>query len=100
MNEQIMPVDYIGPPAAAADQPDLEKLVRRTAKRKLITTMTLTTDTCKWPFGDPATSDFYYCGQLPQDGRPYCDKHNALSYQSAKRKTRSDNASAPGRVIP
>jgi len=80
-------------PATAVDlmlsemQPELESTVRKTAKRRLTTTMTLTSETCKWPFGDPATSDFHYCGQLPQNGRPYCETHNTMSYQSARRKT-------------
>ncbi|SRR6266446_257910 len=96
MNEQINPVKFIGPPAATADHlPLLGKLVRKTAKRKLVTTMTLTDDTCKWPIGDPAKPDFHYCGQLPQNGRPYCDKHNSMSYQSARRKNSPENASDP-----
>jgi GcrA cell cycle regulator len=94
MTEQIKLADFIGPPSEAADhlmlqevQPDFENLARKTSKRKLTTTMTLTSDTCKWPFGDPATSDFYYCGELPQSGRPYCEEHNSMSYQSARRKS-------------
>jgi len=80
-------------PAAADDlmvpevQADLTNEVRKTAKRRPTTTMTLTSDTCKWPFGDPAAADFHYCGQPPQNGRPYCETHNTMSYQSARRKT-------------
>ena len=90
MNKQITPADFIGPPVGEADplevQPDFEKTVRRTAKRK-VTTMALTSDTCKWPFGDPTASDFHYCGKLPLNGRAYCEKHTSMSYQSARRKT-------------
>jgi hypothetical protein len=68
-------------------QPGFENQVRKAAKKRLTTTMTLTSDTCKWPFGDPAASDFHYCGQLPQNGRPYCETHNSLSYQSPRRKS-------------
>ena len=63
-----------------------ENAVRKTGKRRLTTTMTLTSETCRWPFGDPATSDFHYCGQPPQSGGPYCKTHNTMSYQSARRK--------------
>ena len=90
MNEQINEMDYVGPPAAPG-LPLPEKPARKTAKRKLITTMMLTSDTCKWPFGDPAASDFHYCGKLPQSGRPYCDTHNSMSYQSARRKSQPQN---------
>ena len=93
MNEQINQLDYIGPPDAPANHlPLLEKPVRKTAKSKLITTMMLTSDTCKWPIGDPATSNFHYCGRLPQNGRPYCSTHNSMSHQSARRKNQPENA--------
>jgi len=93
VNEKITPVEtlrglhdsFIGPPtepdAASSDVP-----VRKPAKRKLITTIALTTDTCRWPVGDPTEPDFHYCGELPLIGQPYCDKHDAQSYQAARKK--------------
>jgi len=93
MNEQITPVktqlalreNFIGPPteagAAAVNIP-----VPKRAKRKLITTVALTIDTCRWPVGDPVESDFHYCGELPLIGRPYCDMHDTQSYQAARKK--------------
>ena len=53
---------------------------------KLVTTLTLTSDNCRWPFGDPTKSGFHYCGRLPQLGRPYCDTHDRMSYQSSARR--------------
>ena len=93
MNEQITRVKtqlalgetFIGPPteagAAAVNVP-----VPKRAKRKLITTVALTIDTCRWPVGDPVESDFHYCGELPLIGRPYCDMHDTQSYQAARKK--------------
>jgi GcrA cell cycle regulator len=97
MNEQINPVDkpaalhenFIGPPLPPEVQPDPEKPVRTSAKRKLITTLTLTSATCRWPFGDPAAPDFHYCGQLPQTAGPYCDTHDSMSRPSAQRRKSS-----------
>lgn len=43
------------------------------------TLMQLTNQTCRWPFGDPATENFYFCGAVPVDGKPYCGCHAALS---------------------
>ncbi len=37
---------------------------------------------CRWPLGDPATSDFRYCGS-PSTNGPYCGHHGALAYQPA-----------------
>jgi GcrA cell cycle regulator len=57
--------------------------------KKLVTTLTLTSDNCRWPFGDPTKSGFHYCGRLPQIGRPYCDTHDRMSYQSSPRRKSS-----------
>ncbi|HXI99628.1 MAG TPA: GcrA family cell cycle regulator [Micropepsaceae bacterium] len=58
----------------------------KTRKRKVITTLTLSSRTCKWPIGDPARSDFHYCGDLPQPGRVYCGTHESMSYQPMTRR--------------
>ena len=41
----------------------------------------LTSDTCRWPFGDPQKEDFYYCGQPILPGSRYCKKHTLSAYQ-------------------
>jgi GcrA cell cycle regulator len=64
-------------------------LAPRKPGRKVVTTLTLSSRTCKWPIGDPAASDFHYCGQPPQSGRPYCDEHDRMSYQATPRKRAS-----------
>ena len=37
---------------------------------------------CRWPFGDPSTTDFFFCG-VPEanlaGARPYCAFHSALA---------------------
>ena len=77
---------FIGPPTEA-DAADRKLPVLKPSKRnKLIKTIALTIDTCRWPFGDPADSDFHYCGELPLIGRPYCDMHDTQSYQAARKK--------------
>jgi hypothetical protein len=93
MKEPMTPVEqlraleeaFIGPPteavAAEADTP-----VRKPGKKKLITTLALTSETCRWPLGDPAEPDFHYCGERPLAGQVYCDKHDAQSYHGARRK--------------
>ena len=35
---------------------------------------------CKYPHGDPATVDFYFCGATPREKSPYCPAHHALCY--------------------
>jgi len=41
----------------------------------------LTEKTCKWPIGDPATDDFWFCGLTTQSGKPYCDAHVGVAFQ-------------------
>lgn len=45
------------------------------------TILTLTERTCKWPIGDPATDDFYFCGRQSDAGSPYCAHHSKIAYQ-------------------
>lgn len=54
-----------------------------------ISLLELTDDTCKWPIGDPATDDFYFCGTKGKEDCPYCEYHALLAYQpQAERRAR------------
>jgi len=94
MNEQITDAQtqlalhesFIGPPTEV-HAADIDVPVRKCAKRKWITTIALTIDTCRWPLGDPTDSDFHYCGELPLIGQPYCDVHDAQSSAVRRKKT-------------
>jgi GcrA cell cycle regulator len=35
---------------------------------------------CRWPFGDPATAGFFFCGAPALTDRPYCPEHCAQAY--------------------
>jgi len=50
-------------------------------KAKKISLMELTERTCKWPIGDPATDDFWFCGLAVQPGKPYCEAHVGVAFQ-------------------
>jgi GcrA cell cycle regulator len=54
----------------------------------------LTEQTCKWPVGDPATEDFYFCGHEPKEGSPYCPYHYRLAYQPVADRRRERRAEA------
>jgi len=43
----------------------------------------LTEDTCRWPIGDPGSSDFYFCGGPAITSLPYCAYHSRVAYQPA-----------------
>ncbi|WP_151718535.1 GcrA family cell cycle regulator [Gemmobacter serpentinus] len=71
-------------PETLASAREVEKRARR------LTLMELTERTCKWPIGDPATEDFWFCGLPSQPGKPYCDAHVGVAFQpmSARRDRR------------
>jgi len=50
-------------------------------KARKLSLMELTERTCKWPIGDPATPDFWFCGLPAQQGKPYCEAHVGVAFQ-------------------
>ncbi len=81
------------PPQPAANEISPEALasVREVEKRaRRLTLMELTERTCKWPIGDPATDDFWFCGLPTLPGKPYCEAHVGVAFQpmSARRDRR------------
>jgi GcrA cell cycle regulator len=80
----IIPAGQPLPPQPSTDEIDPEALanvreVEKTARR--LTLLELTERTCKWPIGDPATPDFWFCGLPTKAGKPYCDAHVAVAFQ-------------------
>lgn len=72
------------PPQPSANEISPEALasVREVEKKsKKISLMELTERTCKWPVGDPATEDFWFCGLPVQQGKPYCEAHVGVAFQ-------------------
>ncbi|WP_298492388.1 GcrA family cell cycle regulator [uncultured Maritimibacter sp.] len=80
----IIPAGQPLPPQPSANEISPEALetvrkVEQTAKR--ISLLELTEKTCKWPVGDPATPDFWFCGLPAQAGKPYCEAHVGVAFQ-------------------
>jgi GcrA cell cycle regulator len=43
---------------------------------------------CRWPLGDPTSSEFRYCGSPTLGVSPYCAHHSRLAYQPAQDRRR------------
>jgi GcrA cell cycle regulator len=43
---------------------------------------------CRWPLGDPTSSEFRYCGSPSQEAGPYCAYHGKLAYQPVQDRRR------------
>jgi GcrA cell cycle regulator len=52
------------------------------------TILELTELTCRWPIGDPGSSDFFFCGGNPVGGLPYCAYHSRVTYYPASDRRR------------
>ncbi len=82
--KQIIPAGQPLPPQPSANEIDpaaLAKVSEIEKKAKKLTLMELTERTCKWPVGDPATEDFWFCGLPVQQGKPYCEAHVGVAFQ-------------------
>ena len=81
---KIIPAGQPLPPQPSANEISPEALakvqeVEKSARR--ISLMELTEKTCKWPVGDPATDNFWFCGLAVQQGKPYCEAHVGVAFQ-------------------
>ena len=84
LRRQIIPAGQPLPPQPSANEISPEALARVSEiekKAKKISLLELTERTCKWPVGDPATEDFWFCGLPSQAGKPYCEAHVGVAFQ-------------------
>ncbi len=80
----IVPAGQPLPPQPSAHEISPEALanvreVEKTARK--LSLMELTERTCKWPIGDPATEEFWFCGLPATAGKPYCEAHVSVAFQ-------------------
>lgn len=64
-----------------AEEPEFLDNVIPIGQRRTI--LELTEETCRWPIGDPGSSDFFFCGGKSLTGLPYCAYHSRVAYQPA-----------------
>jgi GcrA cell cycle regulator len=63
------------------EQPEVIDNVIPLGQRRTI--LELTEETCRWPIGDPGSTDFFFCGGQAGTGAPYCTYHSRVAYQPA-----------------
>jgi GcrA cell cycle regulator len=66
--------------------PDLIENIIPIGQRRTI--LELTELTCRWPIGDPGSTEFFFCGGNTVGGLPYCAYHSRLAYQPASDRRR------------
>jgi len=65
------------PPAPVLRPPPLEP---RPTKQSISQFRERATNPCRWPFGDPATDGFRFCGDAAHGGKPYCPVHEEIAH--------------------
>lgn len=86
LRNQIIPADQHLPPQPSANEISPEALAshREVQKKALrLGLLDLTERTCKWPIGDPATDDFWFCGLPVEPGKVYCKPCADVAFQPA-----------------
>ena len=63
-----------------------------------VTIIELKESMCRWPLGDPASSEFRYCGSPAAPG-PYCAYHARLAYQPAQERRRDRDRDRARRTL-
>ena len=62
------------------------------------TVMTLGAHMCKWPIGDPSSTEFSFCGRRASEG-VYCVEHARVAYQPQVKKGGKDGAAELARSL-
>ena len=71
------PAPVIAPPVTV---PAMAAAVAPPPPRKVAVDPNYRGPKCKWPVGDPKTTDFHFCAAPSLDGYPYCSEHCAAAY--------------------
>ncbi len=77
------PISVSGTPSrnkAKKNEEDGSDLPLRLALRKI----SWSRSKCVWPSGDPKTTNFSFCGEPIEPGKPYCYDHCVLAYTNTR----------------
>ena len=77
------PISVSGTPSrnkAKKNEEDGSDLPLRLALRKI----SWSRSKCVWPSGDPKTTNFSFCGEPIEPGKPYCYEHCVLAYTNTR----------------
>jgi GcrA cell cycle regulator len=67
----------------AKPQPSAEEVPIHNGHRCSL--LELSQEKCRWPIGNPCAEDFWFCGNKPVEGLPYCAGHARMAYQLSSR---------------
>jgi GcrA cell cycle regulator len=65
-------------------------VVPKKKEKRVFKLADLSSQTCRWPHGDPKYDDFHFCGALVVPGKPYCAEHCAAAYVGSNKPSRNE----------
>ena len=90
------PAESVATPSMGVEPNPIALLAAEAEKNaRKLSLLELNERTCKWPIGDPSTSDFYFCGLQAAPEKPYCAAHNAVAYQPMSSRRDRDRSRSP-----
>ena len=63
-------------------------------KNSAVAIMSLSSVSCRWPIGDPKSSNFKFCDHKAQGQKPYCLEHYISSRVLSNRNKKTDSSDA------
>jgi GcrA cell cycle regulator len=81
---------HVPPPPVVEEDP------LQLADGNFATVLTISDRMCRWPIGDPAATEFHFCGRSPKSGSPYCEAHARKAYQPQQQKRDKDKGRMAG----
>jgi GcrA cell cycle regulator len=79
----LQPMVFGKPASPTPTPPVYSQLKPDTGKPKVVNTADLEPTHCRWPYGEPDTKDFGYCGANRVMGLSYCPAHAVRAFQPA-----------------
>lgn len=62
-------------------EPEIDPIANIVPMGPRVSITQLSEATCRWPFGDPTSEEFAYCGSSTKQNTPYCPYHARMAYQ-------------------
>jgi GcrA cell cycle regulator len=81
-----------GRPSPIKRPPRTAETHKKPPETRVFTLTDLSSQTCRWPIGDPKHEDFRFCGKPVQAAKPYCSEHCTVAYVGSTKSSRSDDA--------
>ncbi len=82
------PATRVDPGIAYGYEAEYEPELIETPFEQRKTLLQLTEKTCRWPVGNPGSSEFFFCGGETPKNIPYCALHSRVAFRALDKQRR------------